>query len=85
MAYKTQEQYNKSVTQERKEAKAWLNLELVDKQGNHHRMPKGLALYESKLEALLIKMASENPDKEFTLVGKIYIPSDENTELDLDL
>jgi hypothetical protein len=85
MAYKTQEQVQAGYINNRKEAQAWLNLELVDKHGERHRLPKGLALYESKIETLLIKLAQENPDKEFQLVGKVYVPSDEATELELDL
>lgn len=65
-----------------KEARGWLNLEMVDKNGERHRLPKGLALYESKLEALLLKIAAENPDKEFNLVGKIYIPTDEELNIE---
>ena len=86
MAYKTQEQVLAGYINNRKEAQAWLNLELVENNGERHRLPKGLGMYESQLEEFLIRIAKENPAKEFKFVGKIHIPSDKPaTELELDL
>ena len=57
-----------------KAADAFLRLEIVDANGNKHRLPKDVALYlQNHLSAQLIKAAKADADKEFTLVGKVHV------------
>jgi len=53
-------------------ADAFLNLELVDKDGNRFRMAKGLPLHvTNKISEYLIAAAAEQPGREFQLVGTV--------------
>lgn len=66
---------------EMKKADAFLNLKLVDAEGNVHTLPKGLPLFEdSRILRSLINAAKANPDREFTLTGTVWFPSEDAAE-----
>ena len=75
-------------------ADAFLNLNVVDANGQAHRLPKGLALYiKDKVSASMINAEKRNLDAAaaagaepvaitFTLTGTIWIPQeDDGTEI----
>ena len=52
----------------------YLNLHLVDQEGNRYRVNTGIPLggkYEKALSPALVKAFTENPEKEFQLIGSI--------------
>lgn len=66
---------------EMKKADAFLNLKLVDAEGNVHTLPKGLPLFaDSRVQRSLINAAKANPDREFTLTGSVWFPSEDAAE-----
>ena len=68
-------------TSEMKKADAFLNLKLVDAEGNVHTLPKGLPLFaDSRIQRSLINAAKANPEREFTLTGTVWFPSEEAQE-----
>lgn len=55
-------------------ADAFLRLELVDGQGNKHRLPKDVALYmKNWIGEQMIAKASSEEDFEFNLIGKVHV------------
>ncbi len=64
-----------------KKADAFLNLKLVDSEGNVHNLPKGLPLFEdNRLMRSIINAAKANPDREFTLTASVWFPSEDAAE-----
>ncbi len=71
----------KTTNSDMKKADAFLNLKLVDAEGNVHTLPKGLPLFsDSRVLRSLINAAKANPDKEFTLTGTVWFPSEDAQE-----
>lgn len=67
----------KTLSEEQK-ADAFLNLKIVDAQGNVHRFRKGLALHlENRLDRTLINLVKANPALEFTITGSVIVVQDE--------
>lgn len=65
---------NANVPQVDEKPTHYLNLKIVDQQGNEYRVNMGIPLggkYEKAISPSLIKAWSANSDKEFTLVGSI--------------
>jgi len=59
-------------------ADAYLNLKLVDSEGNEHKIDQGIPLYMAKrLHECVIAAHLENPDKVFKLVGTVNVVVDE--------
>lgn len=70
---------------QREPVTAWLNLIVVDADGNEHRVQKGLALDPArKLDRSLINAAKANPEAEFKLKGMVYVPDEEEHQKDFN-
>lgn len=68
-------------TNDMKKADAFLNLKLVDSEGNVHNLPKGLALFnDNRVMRSLINAAGANPEREFSFTGTVYVPAEEQAE-----
>tara|TARA_B100000929_G_scaffold108179_1_gene85701 strand:- start:8122 stop:8388 length:267 start_codon:yes stop_codon:yes gene_type:complete len=64
---------------------AYLNLVVVDAQGNEHRLSRGVALEISrKLDRSLINAAKSNPEAVFQLKGTVYVVDEEEQQQDID-
>lgn len=63
-------------------ADAFLNIELVDKNGVRYPLPKGLPLHVTNwISSQMVTAATDKPDMEFSFVGTIRIAvSDEDRE-----
>ena len=67
-----------------KKADAFLNLCIVDKQGNEHWFHKGKPMYSSsKVDRSLIAKASATDENEYELElkGVVRLANDDNTEV----
>ena len=81
MAVQKKSAATKTTNSDMKKADAFLNLKLVDAEGNVHTLPKGLPLFaDSRVLRSLINAAKANPDKEFTLTGTVWFPSEDAQE-----
>jgi hypothetical protein len=59
----------------------FLNVSIVKKDGSRVKLPKGLPLNEKyAAHRMILEAATKVADKEFTLVGTIYFPSDDVEE-----
>lgn len=59
-------------------AAAFLNLELVDANGNKHKLPRGLALQlEDAVSNAMIEKAKEDSEFKFSLEGTVRIVGQE--------
>lgn len=64
-----------------KRADGFLNVSVVDAQGNTHKLSVGIPLdIQRKLDRSLINAASANADREFQLVGTVWIAPDESEQ-----
>lgn len=64
---------------------AYLNLVVVDAQGNEHRLSKGVALQVSRqLDRSLINATEKNPEATFELRGTVHIMDSEEAQKDID-
>lgn len=66
-----------------KKADGFLNVEIVAADGQKYRLHVGIPLsVDRRVDASLLRAAGADPDKEFTLTGKVWIAPDEDSEPD---
>jgi hypothetical protein len=76
MARRQSTQYNNNSTA----PAGYLRLSVKDSEGNLHRLPRDLPLYESQLTPSgMVEKAKADPEYQFEIVGTVFIP-DENAE-----
>lgn len=64
-----------------KPADAYLNLKLVDSEGNTHTFNKGLPLFaDNRLHRSLINAVKADPERVFELTGTVWIQPEEQAE-----
>lgn len=78
MGRKTTDTNTNNTSNTSKTAAAFLNLELVDANGNKHKLPRGLALQiEDAVSNAMIEKAKEDSEFKFSLEGTVRIVGQE--------
>lgn len=66
-----------------KKADGFLNVEVISADGQKYRLHIGIPLSaDRRVDASLLRAASMDPEREFTLVGKVWIAPEEGQEPD---
>lgn len=73
-----------AINDDRRKADGWLNVAIVDAQGNEHKFPKGIPLYEStKLGRSILNKMEADADYAPKLVGSVVVTTGEIEDIDL--